>query len=205
MTTYSLEVYRKVAADSSKWLEVGRRLLLSADALWDQSADYFKAMEEMIRLAELAEQQRGDRTGAIPVECRPELEQRFMKGTHHLPAFRLLSGYALENLLKGVHVRRRRLAGERVVTEDGKLFGIPKDHDLVVLAENVLGKSEVSTDDAFLLNRLSIATNWAGRYPVALANPSIDELYRAHGTLSDERETVHQFAARIIQTHDSLK
>lgn len=79
-----------------------------------------------------------------------------------LPSFLLLSGLSLENLLKGV------LIAIEPPRQEGRLdWEIPRGgHDLPTLCERA--GIAISTDELRMLNALTEAVLWAGRYPVPI-------------------------------------
>jgi hypothetical protein len=75
-----------------------------------------------------------------------------------LPAF-LLYGYAVENLLKGLFVKKHPgvTAGDRIQ--------VPTHHDLPELAKEA--GYAATTSETELMERLTTVITWSGRYPVA--------------------------------------
>ena len=95
----------------------------------------------------------------------------------------MLMGFALEVLFKGILVARDpSLAGE------GRLNGSLKSHDLIALREAV--GLDLPAHEAQLLERLSEAAIWMGRYPVPVR--SQDLIYAKTGAR-------HHF---VYSTHD---
>jgi hypothetical protein len=98
----------------------------------------------------------------------PELREIFSVSPQGRPRFEdaklfnsymLLAGLALENLAKGILVKRN----PGVVTQDKFIL---KGHDLQQLAQQVL--STLSKNELDILNRLTEFVTWAGRYPINL-------------------------------------
>jgi hypothetical protein len=85
----------------------------------------------------------------------------------------MLIGVALEVLFKGILVAR-----DPSLVSGGKLKGSLKSHDLVTLREAV--GLDLPAHEAQLLERLSEAAIWMGRYPVPLR--SEDLIYARTGT-----------------------
>ncbi len=79
---------------------------------------------------------------------------------HNAPSV-MLSGFALENLLKGILVARDP---SRVGSAE-QLFSWGHDHDLVLLAADA--KIALSRTEQRVMRRLTDYTTWAGRYPSA--------------------------------------
>jgi hypothetical protein len=75
--------------------------------------------------------------------------------------YMLLSGFALENLLKGIYIGRNP-----TFVMEGKLkkWSSKSGHELLDLAEKT--KFELSEDETNLLERLTEFVVWAGKYPI---------------------------------------
>jgi len=189
--TGDLADYRSFASDSTVWLQAGKRLLATADLLWVSIAEKFE------RLNAISESIQAGREVVDDDLETWELTEA--------PAFRLLAGYAIENFIKAVHVRKASLRGEAITTADGELVGLRQDHDLEQLARQVLGDSTLSGSELFFLKILTLAVRWAGRYPTGIKRPSRIDFMRASGTGSADSKQVHELADRILQIHDSLK
>jgi hypothetical protein len=90
-------------------------------------------------------------------------------GSEHRDAFlfgpyMLLSGMAVENLLKAIHLQRHP-----ELVQDGRIVprawpGAPHGHDLVALMREV--SASLATEHRDLLTRLTTFVLWGGRYPV---------------------------------------
>jgi hypothetical protein len=76
--------------------------------------------------------------------------------------YMLLMGLAVENLAKGVIVAK----GVSSPSADGRLARELKSHDLLDLLD--MAEVELSTEDAYLVERLQASVEWAGRYPTAV-------------------------------------
>lgn len=142
----SHDFFRRAAEDSRAWLERGEALLLSADVLWERVQPLACALRiEMDAVAAPPE---------IPLAPMPADVRALWA---HVPAFYLLAGYGIENLLKAVHVKRRIAAGHGVVNivnaVKAKLFGVPTNHDYVDLARKL--SLAVDPAEAALLRWLS--------------------------------------------------
>jgi hypothetical protein len=201
-----LERHRQYAADSTAWLTTGQRLLSSADVLWSASTDYFEAVN---RAFELAFPRTSDEVrtsdGVRTVDLPAEIEAELLEGPSHALAFLLLAGYAIENLLKAVHVRRKVLAGELVVDADGALIGISMTHNLSELARRVFGVGELSEGEQQILRRLSLIATWSGRYPVARRMPDSNDWIAAFASSGNDHREIHNLCERVIRLHASLR
>lgn len=189
------EQYRALVANSSAWIGTGCRLLAAADVVWPRAiaalAFLRKAHEHL--------------TAAQPgTSIQVDDIERLMQELHQVLTFRLLAGYAIENLLKGVVVRQRQLRAEPIVNAQGTLTGIRQDHDYLELARQVFGRQELSQDEERILSMLSVAVQWAGRYPMDKTQPDPTE-WMTGRHLSDDYDAIHRLGNRIIRMHDSLK
>jgi hypothetical protein len=145
------------AANAEAWRAVGRRLMTSAEFLWEPLNEAIEGFAAT----------RGDRS--------PEQAAKYAALADHFGAFFVLAGFAVENYLKA------RLLANRIATagpfRDGKeAMDLVMDlqtprrarrrsHDLLALA----GAAKVLTPkDQSLLERLTAHVLWAGRYPVPL-------------------------------------
>ena len=188
------DTYREIVSDSQSWLRQGQRLLASADALWkgrEQSITAALALEPIV-------------LDGGSVDYAKEKESPEMKQSVHVEAFHLLAGYGIENLLKAVHVRRRALAGQPVVSASAppRLVGIPKNHDLEELAQ--LQGLELDIGDRLLLQRLSASVRWAGRYPASLDLQENDGMMKWTWSYRIG-ELVQRFSDRVIGVHDAMR
>lgn len=77
----------------------------------------------------------------------------------------MLSAYVLENLCKGFLASKLSSADRELVRSKGKLPKILDSHDTLELVQKV--GLDVSETDQALLQKLSRAATWFGRYPVS--------------------------------------
>jgi hypothetical protein len=186
----SVDVFHQVVNDSAAWIRTGTRLLESADVLW---AEVEKAVEATNRMFDVVRQsQPGAKLDIEPPQ------------SPHSAAFLLLSGYAIEVLLKALAVRRRRVNGENVSTDSGEIIGIRTDHNLLELARQQLGNTAISVREQVVLLRLSEVILWGGRYPMPLKLPDKIDVLRVFSWGSSDRDDVRELTDRIISKHDSL-
>jgi hypothetical protein len=195
ITILDADRHRELISDSTAWLATGKRLLASADLVWAPAAKALEDFAELGRRAEAA-------GGFLDVDARSILTDM-----SHGAVFRLLAGYAIENLLKGVRVRRLRLNGERVTNDKGELVGLPLSHKYVEFARQEFKQSNLTLSimEEQLLRRLSLAVRWAGRYPIDRNPPPSNDWLAGLGSVSTDRDDAHALAKRIIELHDSLR
>lgn len=147
------------AANPEAWRAIGRRLMMSAEFLWEPLNE---AIEGFVATG-------GDRS--------PEQAARYAALADHFGAFFVLAGFAVENYLKARLLANRIASTGPFQDGDGK-EGMDfvmdrhtprkarrRSHDLVGLAAaaNVL-----TPKNQPLLERLTAHVLWAGRYPVPL-------------------------------------
>jgi hypothetical protein len=135
-------------AEPRQWFNTAEMLRAASNRLWN---DWQTANAELFCLI---------RAGASADDLPAETWER---GRFGLPAL-LLSGYAIENLLKAIRVKQWRKSGLAPVA-DGRLDGYFKTHDLVRFADDV-GLPLSDRDRQFLV-RLEACVVWAGKYPIA--------------------------------------
>jgi hypothetical protein len=110
-----------------------------------------------------------------------ESESRDLRDSQLLSVYYMLSGYALENLLKGAIM----LGHPEYFKADGKLAEI-RSHNLAHLWRKA-GLALVPAEEV-LLDKLSRYVDWLGRYPVPLAADKILPLPRKDGTWDHQAE-----------------
>jgi hypothetical protein len=79
--------------------------------------------------------------------------------------FFLLAGFAVEAYVKGLRVYQLNKLKATIVAKDGRILHIAT-HDLVKLAKDAAIYVSLDFTERTLLQRLTIMTTWAGRYPV---------------------------------------
>ena len=181
--------YREAASNSDSWVNSGLDLLASADLLWPEVEKGFQLWHEWSAAARTL-----GPDGRLNVDY-----DALRRHTRHGGAFLLLAGYAIENLLKAVRVRRRVIAGEPI-TEDNRLVGVPTDHAYATFARIELGTLSVIETD--VLNRLSRAVIWTGRYPIDKRADRTDWFWQ--GFVSSDYDQIHRIATRLVELHKTL-
>jgi hypothetical protein len=88
-----------------------------------------------------------------------------------LEVYFMLVGYAFENLLKGVHVRRLTRGQKGNLISQAELPGLLKKHDVLWLAKQL--KLDLNSLEVDLLKRLKEVIVWRGRYPVPTSHSEI--------------------------------
>jgi hypothetical protein len=129
-----------LAQSPAAWRRTAIGLKRSADIIWDQWFGIFKRLEGG-RIAKTSTQEAGDLILLIP-------------------SFLLLYGLSLENTLKGLLVSTDPSVAVSTVKWNIKGGG----HDLCELVKKT--EVPITTDEQELLNALTQAVLWAGRYPV---------------------------------------
>jgi len=135
------------SADPSHWFYTAETLRIAADRLWN---DWRDAHAEILRLVG------ADARAELPAEV-------WQRGRFGLPAL-LLSGYAIENVLKGIRITQWRKSGCSPIAE-GKLDNYFKKHDLIGFANDA--QIPLANAERQLLIRLEACVVWAGKYPIA--------------------------------------
>jgi hypothetical protein len=191
-------------------METGHGLLAAADLIWPMVEQGFAAARRARQNGRLCVELRLLRkAGLLPAGLVPFLEQAeaTMREPFDIdplfkysPAFHLTSGYAIENFLKAVRVKRLTLTGASIKFGRASNDAIPTDHSYKEFARVEL--VTLSGDEAELLDRLSMFVTWAGRYPVT-KKPE-DMPATGTSTTAADHELVHRLAKRIGDAYESL-
>ncbi len=137
------------------WVSTADELADAAHPLFYAAAAQLPIYEQAVAAAEQEairlSQDESNQSGFAQVDIRCPMPK-------FLPAF-LLYGFALENLLKGLFVRRNPEA----IKSDK--IGVAFSHNLVDLAREA--GFNASAAEIALLQKLTTVTVWSGRYPVS--------------------------------------
>ena len=147
------------AKDIYQWLHKANALFISAETLFNQSVITFSEISEVTDTLE-------------------GHNERVQNALDHLMSSKLLYGYALETLLKGILIQNKPEKVEFDLKSDGTgnilearitQIGVPmnKGHDLSVLAKEV-GLLELMPDPKQVkqtLQHLTESIQWRSRYP----------------------------------------
>jgi hypothetical protein len=181
--------------DHGAWLSNGRSLLAAADRLWpaiqaaiiayDRQFDELRRQIEALRAA-------GQNTPvqvSFPVNPEPVFQA--------VSPYFLLAGFAVEALLKAVRVKR---------VGPGIQFGnsrdaLPTNHQYEQFALAELGS--LTDEETRLLCKLGLFVRWAGRYPVAIKPPPVDEA-NGRSLYSGDADEIRALTQRIIDKYESL-
>jgi hypothetical protein len=120
-------------------------------------------------------------------------------------AYMMNAGYAVENFLKAVRVKRLTIEGIPVCfnrTRQKIRNQIPTAHEYVSFAREELD-DELTTSELALLDRLQIHVEWAGRYPVCLSPDPVNQ-EKAVWRFSQDRREVVEFCQRLKEKYKAL-
>lgn len=137
-----------LSAEPKWWAHNASVLMKSADLLW---AEFMRPVFEVSKLPH----------GSPDIE--KVLLESSSKPNHGLPAL-LLSGLAVENILKAIRLKQWT-AERKSPVANGKLDLYFTRHNLLDYARHT--KVALTSDDEQLLLRLRQCVEWTGRYPVA--------------------------------------
>jgi hypothetical protein len=128
-------LFKLIREDAQSWLAQARRLRLSAEVIYPEW--------EKIR---------------SDCQSAPGVRERMLA---YSQSFMLLTGFALENLLKGILYGR---------DSSNKLPTSHKGHGIVEMAKGAttLASTTLTSDELNLLERLEIYLVWAGRYQLPM-------------------------------------
>jgi hypothetical protein len=136
-------LFKLIREDAQSWLAQARQLKLSADVIypeWDKIKYNSQAM--------------------------PDIRERMLG---YSQSFMLLTGFAFENLLKGI-----LYGGD----SNSKLARSKGGHGIVQMAMAI---TTLTSDELNLLERLELYLVWAGRYRIPMAS---DAFYESKGKVS---------------------
>lgn len=163
----SLQQFTNTANSPRTWFRSGDDLLLAAKCIWD--AEFQKAL--------------------TPTGPPVEIPFRLFNG------FFLLAGFGLESLFKGLRVSQLLDQGtSSVVTTEGKLDGRLKTHDLIKLATETQMVKDLDHNQIALLDRLTLVSTWAGRYPVEWKHAG---KLNPHMLMGSDLDDIQSVAAQI--------
>jgi len=143
-----LTQFDETGTEPSHWLWAARKLRRAAELI----------LREFGALADLAPP--GEPVALIHLVPRKgQTMDTDVKGYELSPIFMMLAGLSLENVFKGVCIRR-----QPEIVKDGTLPKWLTSHSLTQLADRA--GVPLSDAEADLLERLHMHVMWAGRYPV---------------------------------------
>jgi hypothetical protein len=196
-------------ANYDAWLHTGKDLLASAGLIWTRVAQVFGDLQasaprrqlptEVVATADGDQAALQAALAALPMLRLPAAMLSELAG--HGNSYMLMAGYAVENLLKAICVKRLSLKGIPKIGFGGGPDQIPPRHEYVNFAIRELG--DITDDERALLERLSVFVKWAGRYPVDKNPPPIEEL-QGPGFSGNDHEKVSAFCQRLIEKYESL-
>ena len=150
MTDYKREraIFEITAHVPAAWLEHANTLRIASSPIWEKF---------------------------VAIRDNPYLDDSRLKNLAYFRGYMLLSGLAVENLLKALAVKRGL-----ITSRDGKLkFETPlkprDGHALTKIADTL--NIDLTSDEREILRRLQECVSWAARYPVHL-NASADKKAR---------------------------
>jgi hypothetical protein len=196
--------FQEQLAHHEAWLQTGRALLATADLIWPEVRAGFDRMASIsaaLKAAHAARQVPDAQEVGGTVLFPPTYIERLIEFNGYCNAYLLNAGYGIENILKAVRIKRLVLAGREVHFGGGD-HQIPRGHTATVrLATVELDK--LSDDETFLLKRLALFVQWAGRYPVPIEPRPIDEV-NGRGIGSQDHEKIHVFCQRVIDKYEQM-
>jgi hypothetical protein len=197
-------------ADHEAWLQTGRALLKSAERVWARVDQLFADIgaisaqrREAIRRAISEHQGDPEALQAVFASVPPMMPTPLpviveLGGFGN--AYFLLAGYAVENILKAIRVKRLRRE-QKPVTFGAGDDRLPGRHRYVDMARVELG--DVRDEEVVLLKRLELFVTWGGRYPVAKEPPRIAD---ANGLSlgSNDKANVDALCQRLIDKYQAI-
>ncbi|HEV3062590.1 MAG TPA: hypothetical protein VGY48_30365 [Vicinamibacterales bacterium] len=199
----SADAFHAGLAAHESWRDSGLAMLRSSDLIWPKVFDGFLQLHQ--HAAAVREASGGgmrpndERLGMIVTP--PILMDGLKEFSGYCNAYLMNAGYAVENLLKAVRIKRLVLAGRKI--EFGNSPNqVPSTHTYEIMARRELGT--LSAEETVLLRRLSLYTRWAGRYPMAKEPPPLIEA-NGRAIMTNDRESIHAVCQRLTEKYESLK
>jgi hypothetical protein len=147
---YSNDENIPIALSSKVWLLTARGLKNAADIIW----------QKWYSLSEI---------GKKKSEIEPsEIVNIYEERCTFFLIYMMLYGLALENLLKGIIISKNPSNYKNKIR-----WGKNKGHNLICLTNKISFK--LTNDESKIINSLSEAIKWAGRYPVKQNHNNVSE------------------------------
>ncbi len=130
--------------DSTEWLNLAKRLKLSADVMWKNYSD---ALNEY-----------------------PLSQDVWNRRLAFMESYMMLAGFTFENLLKGIDIGRNSNPEDdsgldtNLWAVHGRLWNVNGGHGISDFAKRI--DENLTADEIELLKRLEEFIVWAGRYPI---------------------------------------
>ena len=195
--------YKARLRDHAAWLRTGRSLIASADLLWPK----LQATWDQMSADSAAAKEAYERGG--PVELIRVVQQRkplpITVLTDHAgfgASYLLMAGYGVENLLTAIRVKRLAIEGKPIAFGGGA-DRIPKSHSNYVEMAEAEQIGQLSDREKSVLRRLSLFVRWAGRYPVSIEPPPLDEWDRYVD--KTDKDDVDAHCRRLVERYESLR
>lgn len=180
--------YAEFAVDVDEWFFTAENLLAAAEVLEPKIEEYWTIERERNRKREVTK-----KILIFPHQPDP-------RGVYFM-----LTAYALENLCKGLLIKKNLDSIESVATQSGKLPSDVIHHNLLELLRRI--GFDLNTEDSELAFRLERSAVWSARYPVPTrADHRTVHMRTAEGEeivptwhKEDDVKVVKNFAARVDQ------
>jgi hypothetical protein len=196
------EEHQRRLENHSAWLVTSDALFDAAELIWPHVQAGFDESDRILKSERELEDRLSDDEQWIMQPAAPTVPLPLrLKFRGFGNAYLLNAGYAVENLLKAIRVKRLRLAGKPIKLGKKGSDDIPTKHIYEQMAWAELGDTNVTDDEVELLKRLSQFVRWAGRYPVG--KPS-DVETTPSGVRPDDRERVRSFQQKLIAAYKAL-
>ncbi|MDF9798597.1 hypothetical protein OKW21_003860 [Catalinimonas alkaloidigena] len=141
--------HNSIAADSLVWLEQAELLNISAISIYQNLIKSYSNHN-------------------LSPSARSKATMGFMG------SYMLLSGYAFENLIKGVSIARFKDESLDILKQ--KRWNYRKGHGISSIARDLI--DDVTKDELDLLSRFEEFVIWGGRYPVPLKESMYSQSYK---------------------------
>jgi hypothetical protein len=177
--------FADIVSEEEEWFFVAEDLRVAAEALEPEIERYWKIEKERERIQE-------ERGGLLV----------FTRNSDPTGVYFMLIAYAIENLCKGLLVKR---AKDRVWETTSNSGEIPRDllgHDLLTLLKSI--KFPLRSEDEELAFRLKRSSVWSARYPVPVKAIGKAVLFKRSGeeivpvwSKGNDLQVVKEFYTRV--------
>ncbi|MBV9469336.1 MAG: hypothetical protein JOZ57_08825 [Abitibacteriaceae bacterium] len=162
------EFYIK-ASTPSMWLDMAEELKISADVMLRELNKVMRISNDVGNIGDIQKQKLA-----------------------YMHSYMLLSGFAIEHLIKGILIADNPL----LVTD--KLSGDLTKHTLMQLSKNA--KLSLLSDEEELLGRLEVYVVWAGRYLTAITEKKFEEQKGKRSKKHDDDQRIESLFTKLKET-----
>lgn len=176
--------FKNFVIDHEQWLQNARRLKTSADILFEK-LERRPSREEIVKMGTATHQ-----------------EDRFA----YFQSYMLLTGYALENIVKGYSIYKYGKENKWQASEisfkylKNEVWKVKNGHKISLIAQKSLNQ-KLSDKEKNLLERFENFVIWSGRYTIPKSKNKFEEVTKGKiklGINSQEKRIIDHFFSKIF-------